>query len=48
MKLSTLSWLAALVIAIYYLTTLSQAMFAAHYAYYDLKNAQAKEMLFGK
>jgi tellurite resistance protein TehA-like permease len=48
MKLSTLAWLAFFSICLWWLCSLSQAMFSAHYAYYDLKNSQAKEMLFGK
>lgn len=45
MKLSTITWIAALIVMTYYLTTLSQAIFMAHYAYYDARNSQIVRLM---
>lgn len=52
MKASTIAWIAFFIITGYWMSQLviayDRAIFATHYAIQDMRNSQAKEMLFGK
>ena len=45
MKLSTLTWLAAIIVMVYYLTSLGEAYYQAVYAWQDARNAQIVKIM---
>ena len=45
MKLSTLAWLAAIIVMTYYLASLGSAYFLAINAYHDARNSKAYSIL---
>jgi hypothetical protein len=48
MKLSTLTWLAAIIVMTYYLASLGSAYYLAVNALIDARQSQAASILYGK
>ncbi len=45
MRISTITWLAAIIIMVYYLTSLGEAYYQAIYDYQDARNSQIVQMM---